>query len=231
MNNIKHACKHTLNLLLFCLLFYGCTVRQSVVSTAKCTAPCWEGISPGYTSYEDSLLILQNLENVDNSSVIPSGPWSIFTNGISFQLYSGETAGISIIDDTVIMVSFRKPGGILSISECIQRFGTPSFIKQSHVLGPGFPLVLGSDAEHPWLYAVYPSEGISLGYDMYRVWTGPNYSLEPDTQINEIQYFDPKQYDLLLENGMIINSLSDIRQSDLYPWKGYGNVNDLYPFD
>ena len=169
MNKTKQAYKHSLSMILIiCFFISGCTVKQSVVSTTKCTAPCWEGIIPGSTTYEDALRILQGVQNVDNDTIFTNGSWSIFTNGISLKFYTGESAGMYIRNNTVIMISFRKPDGILSMEQCMQRFGIPAFIKQSHVLGSGFPLVIGSDADHPWLYAVYPSEGISLGYDMYQ---------------------------------------------------------------
>ena len=55
--------------------------------------------------------------------------------------------------------------------------------------------------------------------------------LEPETVIDNIMFFNPVHYEKLLDAGMF--SMGEFNASDtkkiMYPWKGYGNIDELYP--
>lgn len=216
--------------LIFLFMSSACSSHPgSTLTDNLCEAPCWRGIEPGKTSSSDALSVVRSFADTNQNSISISDPWNIFSGLVYFQLKPGKVVRIFSINDTVALITFESIEGEVTFNDFISAIGTPTYVYHTMVLGPGFPLLPASDADHPWLYAIYPSRGVSFGSDMYNVWLGPTYSFRESSKITEIQYFDPEEYDLLLEKGFVVSISSGFSPSDLYSWKGYGNLNELYP--
>jgi len=221
--------KYRIVILLLVGLLTACRSTQSPVFSDQCAAPCWRQIEPGKTDSSGALSTIKSFSDIDLRRISISGPWNIFSGFIHFELTSGETIRIYMIDGFVVLIDFYNPKGI-TFGDCVDEFGFPEYVAQSSTLGPGLPILPASDAEHIWLNALSPSKGIVYSYDMYNVWFGSNFNLAQNTIISSIRFFDPKQYEKLLENGFLIsNDTGGLSPGNLYQWNGYGNINELYP--
>jgi hypothetical protein len=204
----------------------GCQPKKSAVFTNNCVAPCWRQITPGQTNRDSAVNIVDQFGDIDKVGVTKlQDGWNIFSYILSFGLISGEKVEIYVIDDIVARISFSKSDGIASFSECIDAFGDPEYIARSSILGAGPFFLPASSAYHSWMFALSPKKGIVFGYDSYS--TNPD--LGQKTEISDIQFFDVQKYDQLLENGFLVYSENGFSKNKLQTWKGYGNINELYP--
>jgi hypothetical protein len=200
------------------------TTSSSAVFSDQCDAPCWRGIEPGETKFQDAVNLVKKFSDLDSEDIGISGPWNIFSDFIDFNLTNGENIRIYAIDDVVTLIDFYTPIGV-TFQECIKVFGDPAYVVQYPKLGAGssfFP----SDARHIWFSAIDPKKGIVLTYD-----TENSFDLKESTTISNMSYFDIELFDNLYKNNLLINfdPLKEIPQSQLHAWKGYGDIRTLYP--
>src|SRR5262245_44351318 len=109
--------------LLLLLLVTACTQSRATVSifnNSKCELPCWNDITPGKTSQEEALQILQDLDGVDEKTIVgPSLPREIFSGIIFFSLYldprhkdiltNGE---VYILNNKVVALNLKQNLGL-----------------------------------------------------------------------------------------------------------------------
>jgi hypothetical protein len=173
--------------------------------------------------------LVKDFPDVDIQSIETiAGSWYIFNNYMTFKLRTNEVVRIYMLNDVVTMIDLSNPRGISSLETYITAFGTPQYAAESRIVGPGIP-ILPSDDVHTWFFGLAPSKGIAFGHDTLNVWFGPNYDLGPHTMISDIRFFNPKNYDELLENGFLVDTASRSFSGRLYPWKGFGDIRQLYP--
>ncbi len=211
------------------LLLSSCKNNHSSTIYSLCSAPCWRDVKPGVTFFGEALSLIKSFPDVSYQSISISDTWNIFNRFVFFELTSGEVVRIFSIDDTVVLIDFENIHERQTLMDFTHEYGNPTYIYHAMNLGPGFPLLPASDAYHSWIYAIYPSKGISFSMDLYDVWLGPIETISGTLKITGIQYYDINKYDILLENGFIIIPVPNFTNSDYYPWKGFGDVNDLYP--
>ena len=211
-------------LLLFFLASACSTINApsaSVLTSSNCELPCWNGISPGTTSPEEAYQKLQNIVSVNlNSKNSINQPWKMFSGTITFAIHLKEF-GIGeevdgeiyiIVDRVTVLKLFRNLN--LTFEDGIQKFGEPEIIIT-------VPLYHGGEYS---LVAIYPSRGVAFESILY------SNNVEKETEIFAITSFDINRYENLLEAGMFSDGFYESVDSKIimYPWKSYGNVEELY---
>jgi hypothetical protein len=225
---LRHSYTYGTPLIILTSLFLlsACQLKQSAVFSSQCSAPCWRNIQPGKTSMQDAMKLVKSFPDVNAKTIATEGPYYIFNDWIDFSLSSGENVNIYMLDNVVAQIYFSIPKGSITFGKCVEVFGSPEYAMQVPTLGPGEPFSL--DAPHIWFDAIKPSRGVVYGYDTFNAWTGPTFNLTSDAKVVELEFFDPQKYHQLLPNLISLDPSSEIENS-LHPWKGYGDINQLYP--
>lgn len=216
-------------ILLITIITSSCSTKNPIVLSNQCKAPCWRQIEPGKTTAEEALKLIQSFPDLNNKSVSLSDSWNIFSGFVGFKLKTGEVIRVYSIDNNVVSITFESSTGLLTVGDLISEFGEPTYIYPENILGSGPLIIPASDSLHLWINLIYPKKGISVSYDSNDSYLFPDKSITKETKIKYLEYFDVNQYDQLfkLEYGSDYEDKS-IKEL-LYPWKGYGNVEELYP--
>jgi hypothetical protein len=227
---IKYSVIKTfLIILMIAVLLTSCLSKNSDIFKGGCSAPCWRGIIPGETKKSDVLNAVKGFSDVNHDSMSLGGKYKIFDSFIVFDLYNGTTIEMDFIENVVLVITFEKTGGIEPIKNCENYFGVPEYFARSYLLGFG-PPIGATSAIHPWYFAISPNKGIVFGYDAYSIF-GTKSTLSSNTMISYIGFFDIRSYKRLIDNGILIfTDISEyFSENNLYVWKGYGKLNELYP--
>lgn len=229
---MNHKLKHLIiigligSFVILLLIILNIRANPHFIWQSDCAAPCWRQINPGKTNFTSAVAIVEKFPDLRyQDSVEILNEWNIFSKRIFFTLKSGETIRIYFIDDVVAKISLTNKRGLSSFSDCIKIFNYPENVSRSSLLGPGSFFLPASSAIHEWFFAIYPNRGIGYGFDMYKAGT----RLKESTSVTDLYFFDINMYQLLLSKGFLVYSDSDYRESSLQPWKGYGDINELYP--
>jgi hypothetical protein len=211
--------------LLFLCFVVSCSLTGpsiSILDDSQCELPCWKGITPGETSHEEALQIVKGLDGIDAESIaVINLPWEIFNKRIWFYLYKDSSltkeqtdGALYFIDDKVVALLLQR-NIVRSFGDMVESVGEPETIISKPFVGGGNVVM-----------AILPSKGIRFEF-----FAKPSDELQPETEIDNVMFFDTKYYEDLLESGMF--SLGEYGASDtrkiMYPWKGYGNLQELYP--
>ncbi|HJS19228.1 MAG TPA: hypothetical protein VJ785_10795 [Anaerolineales bacterium] len=214
--------KYISYLLCLCLITacVSSTPRDSLIKGSPCEPPCWNGLTPGETTFDDASQIVRELTNVDQTKIDEltySG--EVFDKWIRFYivrddlLTKKQTIGaLYFIDDRLaVILLLANVGG--TFGEMVEMVGEPEVILS---------------LQHPediQIKAILPSKGIS--FDSYA--RSDQFSAE--TRIDNVMLFDPSQYEQLLDAAMF--SLGKYGAADtkkmMHPWRGYGSIEELYP--
>jgi|YNPBryBLVA2012_1023415.scaffolds.fasta_scaffold33298_2 hypothetical protein len=176
-------------------------VGKGLISNPLCTAPCWQGITPGITSRSDALLIVQGM-NVRSFKIEGNEEkgecrwgWPIFSFGRSLNKITWKNQIVSEI----------HLGTNLTMKDIILQFGTPYRVNIS----------LGGTPEH-WYWVInmfYPSKRARF----------IAFTEEYNDEISESTVVGIAVYYAEFTEESPIDW-----RSDLEPWKGYGNVKRVY---
>jgi hypothetical protein len=104
------------------------------------------------------------------------------------------------------------------VDHSIELFGKPQSILVVHT------------GNYDQVTLLEPTKGIATGYKHYGSQGLEASSIDPETEITEIAFFDTNQYQHILDAGLIAaGTLSgkDIT-NNLLPWLGYGRFKDKY---
>lgn len=211
-------------LLLILLFITACTLAStevSVLDESSCKPPCWNGITPGETSYSQASQVVKSLDELDSENVADINlPWKIFDKRIWFYLYKDSSqvkvqtdGAIYFLDDKVIALLLQRNIG-KTFSEMIEIVGEPEVIISMPFVGGG-----------PVVMAINASEGI-----MFEFYADSD-RLQPETEIDNVMFFDNTHYEELLDAEMFSLGSYDAKETRkiMYPWKGYGKIDELYP--
>jgi len=210
-------------LLLFVVTACSLVVPEiSVLDNPVCNLPCWNGITPGQTSQPDALQIVTSLDGIDQKKTnVLNVPWLIFNKQIWFYLYTNPSLGgvqtdgaIYFIDNKVATVILRRNIG-KTFGDMVELVGEPETIISMTLVEGGIVVL-----------AIIPSKGVEFEF-----YTKSNERFGPETQIDNVMFFNSIQYEQLLDAGMFslgIYNANEIRKI-MYQWKGYGNIEELYP--
>lgn len=200
------------------LLMSACTPSnsESILDNPVCDLPCWNNIIPGKTTEKDFMVIIEELPNVDQDSIVNVGkPWNTFDNRIYVSVGRNLDLETYVLDDLVVMMDFS---GALSMSfgQFIERIGYPDNI-----------ITIGGHDGSISVIALYPEKGV--GYASFV--NDSDLDIQQSDDVYSLTIFDPQRFIDILDAGMFSNGFYNASQTQemMYPWKGYGSINELYP--
>lgn len=204
-------------LLLLLLLFSACTPTAanttSVLTISDCELPCWNGITPGVTTKEEAEQILENTEGigVNNIHTYNTSPTIRFWLSLETPSINRKTVGLlESLGGKVIELQLTENLNIV-FGDIVQRIGEPESVISTPFIGGGNSFV-----------ALYPDKGVAfyIPYDTEVVGLG--------TQITSLILFDPTDFDRWLDMASFSIAKAEETKKIMYPWKGYGNIKELY---
>jgi hypothetical protein len=219
--------KHLGLVIAFLLLLIGCDpvhIPQTIFSDDVCSAPCWNGITPGITSQNEALLLLSDMEEVSQISISVNTYepeyLDTFNIIISFGLINppnnNSTGRLFIINNTVEMISFTHDLNF-TLAEAIELFGEPESVS----IIPYRGYIIGF---------LNREKGIFFEYNTWDHQTTIEETIEPQINLESVVFFDTNLYDTFIEIGSF--SQREVSPEEyvelLTPWNGYGDIWVLY---
>ena len=161
----------------------------------QCDAPCWRGITPGVTNYNDALIILQDETDLDDpqtQSIPDAGP----ALGASWQPTGGEPCCQVVSEDGQTVSSiFLQLAPEITLKQLIDARGEPEYVL-------GTP---GTD-DQAIVNLFYPEQNMIVFTFVEGAAKG---ALSETSEIVGVYYTTPDRMQL------------GINLSSLYGWKGY----------
>jgi hypothetical protein len=169
---------------------------NSLLTDEPCAAPCWRGITPGETEWNDALTIIEDDPTLtdpqtqadENSGAVIAEFQQLDTNVACCQMFSEVGQVVDIV--------FLRTAPTVSVGEVIEAKGEPSYL-----LGTPF-----SD-DQAIMNLIYPDIPMVL----YAFVEGTTGSLSEDSPIIGILYMKPSDMELLLQTS----------DPGLQAWEGY----------
>ena len=191
------------------------TGRSILQAEAGCAPPCWQGVTPGKTQAAEVPQLLAEAKHALSGEVDDLGPYGIYDHRYVFALAAGGDGIIHASDGQVVAIRFI--GLHAPLSRVLEALGPP----ESVLAVRGYDL---------YVNAVDPARGI-YWETRYPSWRMERATLSQTTPVDEIGYFDPASFELLLDAGMMSGGSLDAEEvmGSLRPWRGYGRIVDLYP--
>ncbi|MCD4802383.1 MAG: hypothetical protein K8R16_05530 [Anaerolineales bacterium] len=189
--------------------FYS-DLQKAWLDDPYCNPPCWQGITPGFSTKEEALEVLNNIDYLEISS--QSEHYNFGAIEWDWKLiYKYDRGGrffYSLEDELVYAI---EPSLIIEIqlNELIERYGEPSYIKINYH-------ELHSEDSEGWytFRIIWIEDGISIigapDNDIMVV--------DEDFRVLTLTFFTPTLEGYHMYDSLNINE---------YPWKGYGNI-DMY---
>jgi hypothetical protein len=170
---------------------------ESLVSNEPCAAPCWNGITPGETSWRDALVVLEDDPNLSDPTTRETDD-ELFPAAVvgEFQRTDGSPCCqiISLDGETVSTVFLRLAPGV-TVGEIIGNLGEPEYLALSPY----------SD-DQALANLVYTERSTVIYVFLAGVETG---ALSEDSEVIGALYITPKDMEDLLVS------------SSLHVWDGY----------
>jgi hypothetical protein len=201
--------------------FLAACGTSALLSDKTCQAPCWRGITPGHSTYQETLAILSSLPEAKADSLTEnhvdehrSNIWLDFSPGV-------RELGVRIYfeDQIVLAIKFDIRGAVTA-AQTIERTGKPEWVIAE----------LGC-ADAPWLDVglLNRTTGVYITYFDGYFLPGKRAEIQPGSPVSEVTYFEPSLFDKLLNSRIILQSMETPAtfSSNLKPWSGYGEVSPV----
>ena len=208
--------KHLFGWFLFLWLGIGIASCQSqsdfsLIKESNCLAPCWSDITPGSTSGDEAMLILQEMDRVEHGTVERNvSPHYIFHDSIDWDFKNGSFGMISIVNGVVVEIQIEKI--YTPLKYLIDHFGEPD-----HVM---FVPYNGSQ----WIVSIqYAQKGIWLNYHKAHTKDGEMINIQPNDVVESVTFFSSDVYDehLAYSTKPFITQESLELGHLIQPWRGY----------
>lgn len=198
--------------------------RSSIIEKDECSPPCWKNITPGKTTRQEVVQILNDISWIDKDSIKSniSGNYGGFLAGWDLdciqwlgKLDSGDYSGrVCFYNDTVAFIEISLNEGVIDFSDLIKKLGIPESV-----------LIIkteGAERDTLSIHVLYTSKGYAF-LDYYTTLNLKNpIQIAPDDDVQVVWYFVPEYHFELLKFGHIGNFSSHIIEKGLQDWKGYG---------
>jgi len=196
----------------------GCVEKSSVLmDDSTCQYPCWLNIIPGQTSFAQSVEIVSKSLLFDTNRFSPTPGQIVEEYGYSSWLFikNVRELGLTIydIDGYVVLLDFAINRNI-QIEEMINYYGEPQYIS-----------VISGTEDTRWLDVswIFPSKGVVISlFDPWWKPEGEFARISPELDVSYVYYFNPEDYELLMEKEMLVHNTQDIVIKSIQPWDGYG---------
>jgi len=188
-------------------------LKDSLLGASSCLLPCWQGITPGITTSNDALQILQKSTLIAKKSVTSSNPQDDF-GGATWKWRTEDSqldARLWWRDGAIREVIL--PTSDISIDEIIKKFGIPEKI---HVIPIGTP--------EDWEWGVtlyYPANGFQVQINGL---FGLGAFLKPSDKVTFITLFEPST----IKERITFEGFDFAGLNPFLDWKGYGSISELY---
>jgi hypothetical protein len=211
-------------LIFISLLTGGCSrpvpKNRTIFDSSICQPPCWQNITPGVTTKADALVKLSKIDFVEQPPIdMHHSSLGPFDDEIRFSAYKDHpTSGsIFISGNHVSIVTFEFNLG-LTMQRAIDLFGTPESI-----------LVIHASFVDP-ITLLNAKKGVEFDYELFGKQSLDSASIEPDTEIFGVTFFDPNQFQKVLNSGILsaYTLTADQTIKNLRPWRGYGSFKAKY---
>lgn len=198
-----------------CVLDNSC--NGLFVENQTCVPPCWQGLTPGETSFTDALTILKDLDFIDQDIKVEEISDFRFKKQIQFDSRDGNWSGWACFDNGILYkLGF---GGEL--------FANFKNVAES-IIEPSSVIVLRDHIGRLMFFVLDLEKGVlfTAGIDGWR----KNIRIYPETPVVGLSYFDPKQLDNLYMDKLLLPYYLDETPwtSSIQPWLGYGTITDRY---
>lgn len=214
-------------LLLIIIVLTSCSIlgeQPSILKDSSCEAPCWNGITVGITTGTEMFAILKKLPIVDQSIAVLN-PWEIYDGGANFYLYPNGffkhnvVVDSRFIKDKVANIGFCGDLGV-SFGDVVEKTGDPNNI-----------IFIPSPSGGLFVIAINQDIGVQFSYDTANMPKNLRTGISPEIQIDCLIYFAPEFYDEMLDAAEFSAGHLNAEQTlkAMYPWKGYGNLEEKYP--
>jgi hypothetical protein len=194
-------------------------IDRGLLYGEPCAPPCWEGITPGVSSKEDVLRILDQLES--DGGIESYTVWNFRAEGRFGTVYIG-------FDDDEHVDGIRlHPWFDYRVKQVIDQFGEPeAYASPSRLEREDCPCQNWDDeiyerAPSGGGYLLYPSQGVTVRIRIAEGYTGCVCS-EMETAV--LYYYVPRSLADALEEGRTpAFDWADWSSADLVQWHGYGS--------
>lgn len=216
----KSMMKKLLIILVFvtALVFFILKDYASITFVSQvCGKSCWNNIIVGETNKQEFLKIVSALPNVNQGSIT-----SYMTNGglfdevISFQFYRNLAQKDSLVtvsartkNQKVVFMTFQGELGA-TFQTIFDAFREPDSVSSLWVFDGGINTHFINSVQ---------------GIEIIQYFDSEKSTIQADTEVMNLSLFDPNQYSTYLGSDLLTG---DYKGVIMYPWKGYGKIEDLY---
>jgi len=184
---------------------------ETILSFSNCLLPCWNNIIPGKTTIFEAKQIMTSSRSkfkVKYFDYLQEIDFIISLDPLGAQ----EVHGVIATDGGKVSTVWigGKTGN--TMKEVITEIDTPVFVISTRFGGGGITLAV-----------LYPQKGVAV------LLPKQSKGIFERTEISALLLFDSKKFSLDNNNLPIGELKGKNVQEIIYPWKGYGQINDLYP--
>ncbi len=172
---------------------------RSLITGEPCAAPCFRGITPGETSWQNAVTIIEDdtdfknlqTQTAENGTSLQAA-WQEGDNQVCCQMASEDGETVSLV--------FLRTAPNMSLGELIEAHGEPTYL-----VGSEFT------ADQGIISLVYPDVPMVIYVFVAGAETG---ELSASSEIIGALYFTPAEMELLLQT------------TDLHAWDGYKSYQE-----
>lgn len=218
-------------LLIIILLITSCAkppIDTSILEQSSCELPCWNNIVAGQTTEKEALQILEDLPIVDQASIENTNQhWNMFDNQVYFSFKQDRTLnqppqirGSMDITDNIVSGLILCGEINTSMGDIVAATGEPDgILGGGNIDGSRIVILINSQ------------KGLSYWYTFKKTPESQRYEITPYTPVNCINLFDPRLYEKLLDATLLSDGHYNAEETlkVMYPWDGYGDLDEKYP--
>lgn len=190
--------------------------KSAVLQDSTCEAPCWRKIEVGKTGIEQAIQLLNQMPDVDHSSIRRGTNPQTLIEGVSAAFIENKESSLRIVAEggKVVSISFSFDEDI-SLTHAIKKFGEPEYV---------FPFALKGD---PAVYLTvgfwYPDQGVCLHHQNRNlILKLPEaYRIKGTRNITEIFYVDPSLPQGQIKYGCLTGGDEEEVETKKQEWKGF----------
>jgi hypothetical protein len=186
-----------------------------ILVDTTCLPPCWGGITPGESTADDVYEILADARGVSFGSIVErqGGGDRIIRTQWFFNAPAPDTSGVVFFRENVAVALRIHTSRSLRLGDVLEKLGEPDSIWQ-HC------------AHSSWLsfqqmVLVWREAGHMVQVDFDEACDPlPIDRLSPRSRVSSVVYFDPDEFDSLLERRTLFLEQRESIVDEIRPWPG-----------
>jgi hypothetical protein len=215
-------------LILLSLIVGSCSTIQmrspalpKIITASDCEPPCWYSITPGVTTKEEVITLL------NANPIVKSDSIQVWENQIGAHTdpNSGSTGVLIHFDDNEVVkvISISNRVKQFTLENVVSYYGEPDYAIA--VQGPSFRYGFR-------VHLIYRDRGIAFGSARR-----PFDSAERQAEINEnyqvggVYFFTPLLLNEVFTDFTISNYSKELFRSGLREWQGFGEIEPVFELD